>query len=89
MVLIFDESVQAGTGNIVLTPDAGSTITIPITDSQVRARVRVRTRARVRVRAEVTIRDRGGVSGRAGLGLLCRISALIRKKASLTLRPTS
>jgi len=35
LVLVFNEAVQASTGDIVLTPDAGPNINIPIGDSQV------------------------------------------------------
>jgi len=35
LMLIFDESVQAGTGNIILTPTHGSLVTIPVSDRQV------------------------------------------------------
>jgi len=35
LILIFDESVQAGTGSITLTPQTGSPVAIPVTDKQV------------------------------------------------------
>jgi hypothetical protein len=35
LVLTFNENIQAGTGNIVLTPSSGAVVTIPVGDAQV------------------------------------------------------
>ena len=35
IVLVFDENIQAGSGNLTLTPSRGAALTIPITDSQI------------------------------------------------------
>jgi len=94
LILIFDESVQAGTGSIVLTPLSGDAISIPVTDKQVSfAAAMVTVNPSVVLSAGMTysvrmvgdvVQDTYGFNGYSGLGVSGRPSYSFTVSASAT-----